>query len=191
MAKTVSFTRMEDGTKEDYDLLDAYYLEQKAALPDRLIEALQGLKGSFDGYKVDRLQHSLQTATRALRDGKDEEYVVCAVIHDIGDNLAPDNHSELVGAIVRPYVSEANYWMIRHHGLFQGYYYFHHSGGDRNARDMFKDHPHYDRTVEFTHLYDQASFDPAYDTLPLEYFEPMIRRVFTREPRLPDQNPEV
>lgn len=179
---TVSFTRMEDGTREDYELLNRYAEEHKKELTDRVLAELRKLEGSFDGYRIDRFQHSLQSATLAYRDGQDEEMIVCALLHDLGDNLAPDNHGEYAAAILRPYVSEANYWMVKHHGLFQGYYFFHHLGGDRHARDRHKDHPHYRRTVDFCHKYDQCAFDPDYDTLPLEFFEPMVRGLFAREP---------
>mgnify|MGYP000100227306 CR=1 FL=1 len=178
----VSFTRMEDGTKADYELLDQLAEQQKQGLVERIMDELRGLSGSFEGYQVDRLEHSLQSATRAYRDGCDEEYVVCALLHDLGDHLAPDNHSEYAAAILKPYVSEANYWMIKHHGLFQMYYYAHHFGEDRHARDAYKDHPHYARTIEFCHAYDQNCFDPDYDNEPLETFEPMVRRVFSRTP---------
>lgn len=180
--KTVGFTRMEDGTREDYALLDRLAEQHKNHLVDNIMEELRGLSGSFEGYQIDRLEHVLQSATRAHRDGRDEEYVVCALLHDMGDHLAPDNHSEYAAAILRPYVSEANYWMVKHHGLFQMYYYAHHLGGDRHARDAFKGHPHYERTVEFTHYYDQNCFDPEYDYLALDYYESMLRRVFAREP---------
>lgn len=180
--KTVSFKRMEDGTREDYELLDRFVEEQKRGLIDRILEELHALAGSFEGYKVDRLQHSLQSATRARRAGKDEEYVVCALLHDLGDHLAPDNHSDYAAAILKPYVSEANHWMVKHHGLFQMVYYAHHYGMDPNARDVFRDHPHYERTVEFCHEFDQNCFDPDYDHDPLESFEPALRRIFAREP---------
>jgi len=178
----VSFTRMEDGTQADYELLDRLAEKQKTELVDNIMSELHALSGSFEGYQIDRLEHVLQSATRAYRDGCDEEYVVCALLHDMGDHLAPDNHSEYAAAILRPYVSEANYWMIKHHGAFQMYYYAHHLGGDRHARDAFRDSPHYDRTVEFTYDYDQNCFDPDYENLPLEFFEPMVRRIFAREP---------
>ena len=181
-ARTVSFTRMEEGTREDYELLDRLAEEQTATLPERVLESLRGLAGSFDGYPVDRLTHSLQSATRAERDGRDEEYVVCALLHDIGDMLAPWNHSDFAASVLRPYVSEENWWMVKHHGIFQGYYYFHHLGGDRNERERYRDHPCYERTVKFCALYDQNCFDPAYDHLPLEHFEPMVRRIFARSP---------
>ena len=179
---TVSFTRMEDGTAEDYALLDSFEEEFMKGLPDRLLRALDGLKGSFDGYQVTRYNHSLQAATRAHRDGRDEEYVVTTLLHDIGDELAPLTHGEMVAAILRPYVREELHWIVKHHGVFQMYYYAHHSGGDRNARDRYRDDPHFDACAEFCDRYDQASFDPDYDSEPVDFFEPMVRRVFA-DPR--------
>jgi len=180
--ETVSFTRMADGTKADYDLLDRYEEVYVASLPDRLLAALDGLKDSYTGYQVTRYEHSLQSATRAHKDGRSEEYVVAALLHDIGDELAPYTHGEMTGAILRPYVSDEIRWVVTYHGLFQMYYYAHHSGGDRNARDRYTDHPHYDACVEFCELYDQNCFDPDYESLPVEFFEPIVRRVFA-EPR--------
>ena len=179
---TVSFTRMADGTVEDYALLDRYEDAYVALLPDRLLEALDRLKGSFGGYQVTRYEHSLQAATRAHRDGKEEAYVVATLIHDIGDDLAPYTHGEMVAAVLKPYVDPAICWMIGHHGVFQLYYYGHHTGQDRDARDRFKDHPNYAMTAEFCERYDQSSFDPSYDAMPIEDFIPMVRRVFA-EPR--------
>ena len=141
--KKVKFTQMKDGTKEDYDLLSKYEEKFSKDLPDRVLEALKNLDSSVDGYQVTRLEHSLQSATRAEKDGAEEEMVVATLIHDIGDNLAPHNHSQLVAAVLRPYVSEKIYWIMLHHGIFQEYYYAHHIGRDRNARDKFKDHPYY------------------------------------------------
>lgn len=179
---TVSFTSMAAGTREDYELLERLEAEFAASTADRVLEQLRGLAGSLGGYKVDRLEHSLQSATRAYRDGADEEMVVAALLHDIGDLLSPHNHSELAAAVLRPYVSERTYWIVRQHGLFQSYYYAHHFGGDRNARDRYIDHPWYQDAVDFCHRWDQSSFDPAYESLTLEFFEPMVRRVFGREP---------
>ncbi len=140
------------------------------------------LQESYPGEPVDRLVHSLQTATRAHRDGRDEEYVVAALLHDIGDILSTLNHSEYAAAILKPYVRPHVYWTVRHHGLFQGYYYFHHFGQDRNARDRHQGHPAFEMCVDFCEKYDQASFDPDYDTMPLSAFEPMVQRLFAREP---------
>ena len=179
---TVSFTSMAAGTREDYELLERLEAQFAAGTADRVLDQLRGLAGSLAGYKVDRLEHSLQSATRAYRDGADEEIVVAALLHDIGDLLAPHNHSEIAAAVLRPYVSERTYWVIRQHGLFQSYYYAHHMGGDRNARDRYIDHPWYQDAVDFCHRWDQPSFDPEYESLPLEFFEPMVRRLFAREP---------
>ncbi|MDH5307416.1 MAG: HD domain-containing protein [Myxococcales bacterium] len=176
------FTRMEDGTREEYRLLEQLYEPFARALPDRVLVHLRQLAGSSGGMRVDRLTHCLQTATRAQRDGRDDEYVVCALLHDLGDLLAPHNHADLAAAILRPFVSERNLWMVAQHPVFQGYYFWHHIGADRNAREKYRDHPHFEFTAEFCARYDQCSFDPDYDTLPLEHFEPLLRRVL-REPR--------
>ena len=179
---TVSFTRMADGTREDYELLERFEDEFAAGTADRVLALLGQLSDSVAGYKVDRLEHSLQTATRAYRDGADEEMVVAALLHDIDDLLAPHSHGELAALLLRPYVSEKTHWIVRHHGLFQYFYYAHHVGGDRHARDRFRDHAWYQDAVDFCHHWDQCAFDPDYDSLPLEFFEPMVRRIFAREP---------
>ena len=180
--KKVKFTQMKDGTKEDYDLLSKYEEKFSKDLPDRILDALKNLDSSVDGYQVTRLEHSLQSATRAEKDGADEEMVVATLIHDIGDNLAPHNHSQLVASVLRPYVSEKIYWIILHHGIFQEYYYAHHIGRDRNARDKFKDHPYYQDAVDFCEKWDQKSFDPNYESYSLEYFEQKVRKLFSKEP---------
>ncbi len=177
--KSVSFSRMADGTAEEYAFLTPLYEKCRNGVMDRLLELLKAMKGDKLGYQVDRYTHSLQSATRAESDGADEETVVCALLHDLGDVIAPDNHSEVIASILRPYISEKNHWVLKHHGLFQGYYYFHHIGGDRNARERYKDHPFYQDCVDFCEKWDQTSFDPDYPTLPLEYFEPMVRKVLT------------
>ena len=177
--KSVSFTRMADGTAEEYAFLTRLYEKCRNGVSDRLLELLKAMKGDKLGYQVDRYTHSLQSATRAESDGADEETVVCALLHDLGDVIAPDNHSEVIASILRPYISEKNHWVLKHHGLFQGYYYFHHIGGDRNARERYKDHPFYQDCVDFCEKWDQTSFDPDYPNLPLEYFEPMVRKVLT------------
>jgi len=179
----VHFTEMKYGSKEDYELLSKFEKEYAEKLPDRILEALLNLGDSMDGYQVSRLEHSLQSATRAERDGADEEMVVATLLHDIGDSLAPFNHSQLVASVLRPYVSEKVYWIMLHHGLFQEYYYAHHIGRDRNARDQFKDHQYYQEAVDFCERWDQKSFDPEYESFPLEHFEPMVRNVFSKEPK--------
>ena len=180
--ETVSFTRMADGSAEDYMLLERLEKQHAAGVADRVLGHLRGLEKSFGGYQVDRLEHSLQCASRAHRDGAAEELVVVALLHDIGDMLAPLNHSEMAAAILRPYVSEESCWIAKWHGLFQAYYYTHHLGGDRNARERFRGHPFFDATIKFCDDWDQPAFDPQYDTMPLKTFEPMVTRVFSREP---------
>jgi predicted HD phosphohydrolase len=179
--RTVSFTAMKDGTKEDYDLLSELESEQMDDFAERVLGWLRTMDDSV-GYQISRLEHSLQAATRALRAGEDEETIVCVLLHDIGDYLAPANHSEVAAAVLRPYVSDKNYWIVKHHGVFQGKYYFHHIGADPNARDRWKDHPYYQATVDFCEYYDQNSFDPHYKWESLEFFEPMVRRILS-EPR--------
>jgi predicted HD phosphohydrolase len=179
---TIDFINMADGTREEYELLERYYRPFSNALPDRLMTHLKLLSGDLLGYKIDRFQHSLQSATRAYRDGADEEMVIAALLHDIGDTIAPENHSELGASVLQPYVSARTHWIIKHHGVFQGYYYFHHVGGDRNARERFRGHPMFEACADFCHRWDQNSFDPDYDTMPLEAFEPALRRVFARKP---------
>lgn len=182
--QAVGFHQMKYGTKEDYELLAQLEHKYLETYPDRLLQAVRDLEDSLSGYQVTRMEHSLQSATRAYRDGKDEEYIVACLLHDIGDVLAPYTHSEMVAAILRPYMSEKTCWIVKHHGLFQMYYYAHHYGEDRNARDRFKDHPWYDDCAEFCEKYDQNCFDPTYDSLPIEFFEPMVRKIFTAEPHI-------
>ncbi|MBV7334210.1 HD domain-containing protein [Chloroflexi bacterium TSY] len=181
--ETVGFIHMADGTKEDYELLDRLEEKFNESLPDRLLNALDKLKYSLSGYKVSRYEHSLQSATHAYQNGEDEEMIVAALLHDIGDELAPYTHGEMVAAILRPYISEKTCWIIKHHGLFQMIYYAHFVGGDPNARDRFKDHPWYDDCVTFCEMYDQNCFDPDFESLSIEFFEPMVRRIFSQPPR--------
>lgn len=175
-----TFKAMQEGTADDWAKITACSAPFAKALPDRILTHLKLLDGDFGGFPVDRLTHSLQSATLAHRDGMDEEYVVCALLHDIGDTLGPSNHADIAAAILKPFVSEAHHWMVEHHGIFQGYYFFHHLGLDRNMRDGFRGHPHFELTARFCHRHDQNAFDPAYDTMPLSAFEPMLRRVFAR-----------
>ena len=177
---TVSFTRMDQGTQEEYQFLERKFEPLFLDLADSVLGLLAKLKGDRVGYKIDRYEHSLQSATRAYRDGADEDTIVMTLLHDIGDTLAPENHCELAVAILRPYISDDNLWILKHHAIFQGYYYYHHIGRDRNLRDRYRDHPLYQRAVDWCEKWDQMSFDPDYDTLPLEFFEPMVRKLFSR-----------
>jgi predicted HD phosphohydrolase len=185
MNRIVSFRRMEDGTRADYELLDRSEREYARQLPEHIIAGLSRLDHSLEGYPLSRLDHSLQAATRALRDAADEELIVAALVHDIGDELAPYNHQEIAAAILRPYVRAEVTWIVAHHALFQNYYYVHHFGGDRNARDQYRDHPWFQACKDFCANWDQNSFDPSYPTEPLATFEPMLRRIFAREPHDP------
>lgn len=178
---TVNFTSMADGTREEYEFLDRFEEIFTDDLPKRILQHLERLDDSISGYKVSRLEHTLQSATRAYRAGESEELVVAALVHDIGDMIAPFSHSELAAAVLRPFVSEKIYWVVKHHGLFQMYYFAHHLGGDRNARECYRDHPWYEDAVRFCELYDQNCFDPGYESESLEFFAPMVQRLFRRE----------
>jgi predicted HD phosphohydrolase len=172
------FTTIEQSTSEDWDIISANYTQFVQGLSDRVLAHLNLLDGDYGGFAVDRLQHSLQTATRAQRAGEDEEYVVCALLHDIGDTLGSFNHADIAAAILKPFVSEANHWMVQQHAVFQGYYFFHHLGMDRDQRDQFRGHPWFERTAVFCERYDGPAFDPQGEMLPLTCFEPMVRKVF-------------
>lgn len=180
MGQTVSFLQMKDGTREDYLLLDQSERDFAVHLPKHIMDSLAKLDHSLDGYKVSRLEHSLQTATRAEVDGADPEMVVAALIHDIGDELAPYNHAEIAAGIIRPYVRPEVTWVVEQHGIFQMYYYAHHLGGNRNARDRFKGHQWYDSCQRFCESWDQAAFDPDYTSKPLAAWEPLVREIFGR-----------
>ena len=177
------FTAMTESTAEDWKMIGDHFREFSKDLPNRIIDHLKLLDGDFGGFPVDRLQHSLQSATLAHRDGKDEEYVVMALLHDIGDTLGSYNHADIAATILQPFVSEKNHWIVKHHGIFQGYYFFHHIGLDRNQRDQFKDHPYYQDCAEFCEKYDQNAFDPDFKAESLEFFEPMVRNVMARPKR--------
>lgn len=178
--QTVSYQQMADMTAEDAQLLIADQNEEARELPDRILDSVRQLKEFQGPVQVSRYEHSLQSATRAHQAGEDEEYVVAALIHDIGDHLAPYSHGEYVAAIMKPYVNERVCWIVQRHPLFQAYYYAHHMGGDRNARDAYADHEWYDDCVKFCAEYDQNCFDPEFESLPIEFFEPMVRRVFAK-----------
>ncbi len=171
------FTRMDQSTAEEWRHIMAECAQGDSEVPDKALGLLKQIGGHTLGFAVDRYEHSLQTATRALRGGADEEMIVVALLHDIGDFYVPGNHATISAAILQPYISAENYWLVKHHAIFQGYYYFHHIGGNRDERERFRGHPAFEKTAEFCERWDQTSFDPNYDTLPLETFEPMVRRI--------------
>ncbi|MFD1766857.1 HD domain-containing protein [Sphingorhabdus buctiana] len=180
LEKSAQFRTMTEGTQEDWDIIRAHMKPFSANGGARVLDHLRLLDGDFGGFPVDRLTHCLQTATRAYRDGRDEEYVVMALLHDIGDTLGAYNHPDIAAAILKPFVSEELHWIVQHHGIFQGYNFFHYLGLDRNMRDQYADHPYYAATAEFIEKYDCPAFDPDYDTLPLEFFEPMVMKLFEK-----------
>ena len=174
------FKRMDEGTRADFQVMARVHERNLAKLPDLLMSMLSSLKGD-EAYPVDRQTHCLQSATRALRDGKDEEYVVCCLLHDTSEALGPFNHGEVIAAILKPFISEANVWMLEKHGIFQTYFYGDKIGIDKNEREKYRGSPYYERTVEFTSKYDEVSFDPDYPSEPLSTFEPMVRRIFSKK----------
>ncbi len=182
----VKFTEMKQGDAEDYEFLHPLEVEYAKEVGERIFDSLSDLESSFSGYQISRLGHSVQSATRAWRDGADVDWVVCALLHDIGDVQAPYNHGEYAALVMEPFMREQCVWTTQVHADFQKYYYAHKVGGDQNTRDKFRDHIYFDDCVDFCELWDQASFDPAYDDLPLEFFRPLVMEVFSREPYDPD-----
>jgi len=180
MEQQTSFKSMQEATADDWQIIAGHMGHFTQTLPGRIIAHLQLLRGDYGGYPVDRLEHCLQTATRAMQDGRDDEYVVCALLHDIGDTLGPANHADVAAVLLEPYVTEENHWIVKHHGIFQGYYFFHHVGLDRDSRDAFRDHPYFRACADFCELYDQNSFDATFESEPLETLIPMIEKVFAR-----------
>ena len=178
----VKFSQMKEGTKEEYLLLDKHEQKYINGTADRLLKFMSGLKDTLEGYQITRLEHSLQTATRALNEKNSDEMIVACLLHDIGDELAPLNHAECAAAILKPYVSEKTHWIIEKHGIFQMYYYAHHLGGNKNEREKFKGHKYYKDTIDFCENFDQKSFDPNFKSMTLKDFEPYIKKIFSRKP---------
>jgi predicted HD phosphohydrolase len=174
------FQTMSEGNADDFAIIRGRLSQFARKLPERIMAHLRLLECDFGGFPVDGLEHSLQAATRAYRAGEDEEYVVCALLHDIGDFLCTQNHADLGAAVLKPFVSERHHWMLSHHAIFQGYYFFHHLGLDRHMREQFRGHPDFEFTARFCHLYDQNAFERDYDSMPLAAFEPMLHRVLAQ-----------
>lgn len=177
------FRAMTESISDEWQLIGGELQRFADKLPSRLVTHLELLRGDYCGFPVDRLEHCLQTATRAHQAGQDEEYVACALLHDIGDTLGSYNHADLAAVIVQPFVSEENHWMVAHHAIFQGYYFFQHLGLDRDMREKFHGHPNFEMTEEFCRVFDQVAFDPNFKSMPLEAFEPMLQRLFRRPRR--------
>ena len=180
MDERAGFRSMDEGTQADWAIIGSHFMPFAHALPDRVLTHLKLLDGDYGGFPIDRLQHSLQTATRAHRGGESEAYVVMALLHDIGDTLGSYNHPDIAAAILKPFVDDRLHWIAQNHGVFQGYYFFHYLGMNRDMREAFRGHQHFEDTARFCELYDQTAFDPDYDSAPLEFFEPMVRRLFER-----------
>ena len=180
--KKVSFTEMKNGTKDEYLFLDENEKEFANKTSERILDYMSNLTDTLEGYQISRLEHSLQAATRAYNNGESEEMIVATLLHDIGDELAPMNHSEYAASILKPYVSKKTHWIIEKHGEFQMYYYAHHLGADRFKREKYKDHKYYQDTINFCEKYDQCSFDPNYKSMKLKDFEPLVRKIFSRKP---------
>ena len=179
--KKVNFTEMKNGTKEDYLFLDKLEKEYVGETADRILGFLSRMTSTLEGYKISRLEHSLQSATRAYKNKESEEMVVAALLHDIGDGLAPQNHDKFSAEVIRPFVRWEVTWTVAHHGIFQMIYYAHHYGWDKDARDRYKEHPCFDMCSKFCERWDQKSFDPYYPSKTIEYFEPMVEEVFSRK----------
>lgn len=187
MSETVGFTQMKDGTAEDYALLERLEKPYFVMTADRVLDEIKRQGDvTLEGYKITRLDHALQSATRAERDGADFDWIVGALLHDIGDGLAPQNHDRMSAEVIRPFVRWDVAWVVEHHGIFQMIYYAHHYNWDPNARDRFRDHPCFKSCETFCERWDQSSFDPDYDQDPIEHFEPMVREVFARKAYDPD-----
>ncbi|MFY9224694.1 MAG: HD domain-containing protein [Blastocatellia bacterium] len=175
-----SFRTMKESSKDDWEIIGLQFREYAKDLPKRIISHLKLLDGDFGGFPIDRLQHSLQTATLAYKAGESEEYVVCALLHDIGDSLGSYNHADIAGAILKPFISEENHWMIEKHAIFQGYYFFHYIGLERDMREEFRGHKYFERTAIFCEKYDSCAFDKNIENIPLDFFLPMIDRIFEK-----------
>jgi len=181
--RRATFTAMREGTAQDWGVIGAHFMEYAAKLPDRVLAHFKLLEGDYGGFAVDRMTHCLQSATRALRDDLGDEYVVMALLHDIGDTVGTYNHADVGAVLLQPFVSERVHFIAKHHGIFQGYYYFHFLGMDRDQREQFREHEYFRDTAAFCEKYDQNCFDPTFAHEPLSTFEPILRRVMAKPRR--------
>ena len=190
LEKSATFSNLADATREDLQIVMAHEAHFATTAGKRVLDHLRLLEGDFCGCPVDRLEHSLQCATLAYRDGRDAAYVVMALLHDIGDTLGVYNHQDIAAAILKPFVSDELLWIVQHHAIFQGYNYLHHIDMDRNQRDKFRGHPYFDATAEFVEKYDCPAFNPAYESLPLDFFVPLVMELF-RSPIKAERSPDL
>ena len=186
MMEKVKFSQMKDGDKDDYDFLNLHETEYAKGTANRLLKALVELDTGLSGYKITRLGHSLQSATRAFEDGADIDWIVSALLHDIGDIYAPYNHDEYAATIIRPFVREQCSWVVEKHGDFQLTYYGHHIGANPNKREAYNGHLYFEDCAVFCERWDQSSFDPDFENRPVEFFKPMVEKVFSRKPYASD-----
>lgn len=177
---STNFKKMSDSSADDWQHIMGEQKQFMGGLADRILSHMNLLNGDYGGFPIDRLQHCLQTAELAAEAGEDTQYVVCALLHDIGDTLGSTNHADVSAAILQPFISEENHWMVKNHAVVQGYNFFHYLGLDRNMREKFSDHPHYERTLRFVDLYDDLAFDDSKNKLELSLFEPLVREVFAK-----------
>ncbi len=185
--QTVDFTAMKDGTRQDYEFLREQEHQFVSMTPQRIMRELAAqAEDTIGGYKITRLEHGLQSASRAEREGADVDWIVATLVHDIGDGLAPQNHDRMAAEIVRPFVREEVTWVVEHHGVFQMVYYAHHYGWDQFEREKYKENPYYQSCVDFCERWDQSSFDPDYPSFDLDHFEPMVAEVFSRKAYAPE-----
>src|SRR5262245_659140 len=173
-----TFTRMDESTAEQWAEIGRQTGEHQGRVAQRALGMLRSLEEITDGFAVDQLTHSLQTATRAERAGADDEVVFASLLHDVGKAVSVPNHPEIAAAILKPYVREDVYWMIRAHQDFQGRHYYAHFGGNPDARERYRGEPWFELTERFADEWDQTAFDPDYATLPLEHFEPLVLERF-------------
>ncbi|MDZ7676354.1 MAG: HD domain-containing protein [Acidimicrobiales bacterium] len=173
-----TFTAMDHSTPEEWAQIGAETAANQPRVAETVLAMLRGLADITDGFATDQLTHCLQTATRAERAGEDDEIVVASLCHDVGKFVSVHNHAQIAAEMLKPYVRSDVYHMIRTHQDFQGKHYYEYFGADPEAREQYRGEPWFELTATFADDYDQNSFDPYYDTLPLEHFEDRVRQVF-------------
>jgi predicted HD phosphohydrolase len=176
----MSFSKMEHGTLEDWLAIGVAVSDRQSRMAETILALLKSLETQVDGFSVSQLEHSLQTATRASRAGASDELVVAALCHDIGKSISVENHAAIGAEILRPYVSEGTYQILRTHQDFQGKHYYALMGKSTRLRNQYRHEPWYEQACTFTDEWDQASFEAGYDSQPLSFFEPLVRRVFAQ-----------